>query len=160
MINISKNLSNLSPVALIFWDRIDYVLENGVILAEFERYGVCYLKTRTGEGYIPVFRYQIEGTNIEELDESSCEWLKAMDIIGFDKTQPQPLISVEDHLPELNQDVIVYRGKSSHVSGIYKFDDEGNPQWYYTGLVGEPTHWRAIPEQLQEKFQKLMEHES
>lgn len=63
----------------------DYELENGDILYESDWNGTYYYNKQTGETWTPIYRYQAEGINIEELDKNSREWLKAVEVIGFNK---------------------------------------------------------------------------
>ena len=68
----------------------DYELEDGTLLFEQdwngELYGNGLKKSKnTNCEYKPVYRYQIENIDIDNLEENSEEWNKAFEIVGFEE---------------------------------------------------------------------------
>ena len=66
--------------------QLDFELNNGDTLWAHNWNGTCYHDKKTGETWTPVYRYQAEGINLDELEENYEKWFKAVEIIGFNKT--------------------------------------------------------------------------
>lgn len=74
---------------------IDYILENGVELYEIDWNGEVYghgvvnrknVNRKNNEYmYKPVYRYEIDNINLNDLEENSDEWCRAYEIIGFEQ---------------------------------------------------------------------------
>lgn len=56
-------------------------------------------------------------------------------------------ISVEERLPEEDQEVLASVNGGFCISHIFDFDMvTGKPEWTYTGLGADPDHWMPLPE--------------
>ena len=74
---------------------IDYILENGIELYEMDWNGEVYghgvvnhknVNHKNNEYiYKPVYRYEIDNINLNDLEENSDEWCRACEIIGFEE---------------------------------------------------------------------------
>ena len=64
----------------------DYELENGDVLYKSDWNGICYHDSKTKETWTPIYRFQAEGINLDELEENSEKRAKAVEIIGFNKS--------------------------------------------------------------------------
>lgn len=67
----------------------DYELEDGTLLFDVDWNGEIYrngLKDEkdTNLEYKPVYRFQIDNINLDNLEENSDEWNKANEIVGFE----------------------------------------------------------------------------
>ena len=55
-------------------------------------------------------------------------------------------ISVEERLPEEDQEVLASVNGGLCISHIFGFDMlTGEPEWTYTGLGADPDHWMPLP---------------
>lgn len=70
--------------------KVDYELENGVLLYEIDWNGEIYRngfdpinEKDTNKSYKPVYRFEIDNINLDELEENSDEWYRACEIIAF-----------------------------------------------------------------------------
>lgn len=79
----NENVKYVSSVA-------DYELENGLLLFEEDWNGEIYSKgfdpkneKEINNEYKPVYRYELDNINIDDLEENSDEWNKALEIVGF-----------------------------------------------------------------------------
>lgn len=79
----NKNVKYVSSYA-------DYELEDGTLLFEQDWNGEIYRNgfkdaKDTNYEYRPVYKFQVDNINIDDLEENSEEWNKALEIIGFEK---------------------------------------------------------------------------
>lgn len=70
----------------------DYELEDGMLLHQSEWNGEAYyVKQPKGSPYYPekiykpVYRYQLEGMDLDAIEENSEEWEKALEIVEFEE---------------------------------------------------------------------------
>jgi hypothetical protein len=63
----------------------DYLLDNGELLHESQWNGEVYTVGRgqNEKTYRPVYRFEAESINLDDLEENSDEWDAAVEIIGF-----------------------------------------------------------------------------
>ena len=84
MLKIKEKIMKVSDV--------DFVLENGIELYKKDWNGDKYTegfdginKAELNHCYVPVYRFEIEGIDINVLEENSEEWLRAVEIVGFNE---------------------------------------------------------------------------
>ena len=70
--------------------KADYELEDGTLLFEEGWNGEIYRNGRkdkkdTNKEYKPVYRFQVDNVDINNLEENSDEWLYETEIIGFEE---------------------------------------------------------------------------
>lgn len=70
--------------------KADYELEDGTLLFEQDWNGEIYRngwknEKNTNCEYQPVYRFQIDDINLDNLEENSNEWNKANEIVGFEE---------------------------------------------------------------------------
>lgn len=70
----------------------DYELENGILLFDEDWNGEIYgngydpkNECETNTEYIPIYRFELDNINTDDLKENSDEWNKALEIIGFEE---------------------------------------------------------------------------
>lgn len=68
----------------------DYELEDGTLLFEMDWNGEIYGNgwkdgKDTNCEYRPIYRFELENIDINSLEENSDEWLKAIEIVGFEE---------------------------------------------------------------------------
>jgi hypothetical protein len=70
----------------------DYELENGILLfeedwnTEIYRNGYDTINNcDSNKEYKPVYRFEIENIDLEEIEENSEEWYRATEIVGFEE---------------------------------------------------------------------------
>lgn len=73
--------TNVNQAGHIF----DYLLENGELLHSSKWNGEVYTVGRgqNEKTYHPVYRFEAESINLNDLEENSPEWNAAVKIIGF-----------------------------------------------------------------------------
>lgn len=71
---------------------VDYELENGILLYEMDWNTEVYTngydpeeEKETNVSYKPVYRFEIDNIDINNLEENSDEWNTACEIIGFEE---------------------------------------------------------------------------
>ena len=64
--------------------QFDYQLENGDLLHDSEWNGERYIIEKDGKEieYKPVYRFQLEGIDLDTLEDDSDEWQDATQIVG------------------------------------------------------------------------------
>lgn len=67
----------------------DYELEDGTLLFEQDWNGELYRngwkdEKDTNYEYVPVYRFQLDNIDINNIEENSDEWLEAVEIVGFE----------------------------------------------------------------------------
>lgn len=67
----------------------DYELEDGTLLFEQDWNGELYRngwkdEKNTNYEYVPVYRFQLDNIDINNIEENSDEWLEAVEIVGFE----------------------------------------------------------------------------
>ena len=75
------------------YENYDYELENGILLFSKDWNGEAYIKgfdpnskEWNNDSFKAIYRFQEENINIEELEENSPEWNRAVEILGFEQT--------------------------------------------------------------------------
>lgn len=90
---IRKKVFNMLLIKRSFINReIDYELENGIQLFAEDWNGEIYgngwnpnEEKNTGYEYRPVYRFQLEGKSLNDVEENSDEWNKLNEIVGFEE---------------------------------------------------------------------------
>ena len=75
------------------YEDYDYELENGILLFSKDWNGEAYIrgfdpnsKEWNNDSFRAVYRFQEENIDIEELEENSPEWDRAVETVGFIET--------------------------------------------------------------------------
>lgn len=68
----------------------DYELEDGTLLFEQDWNGEIYRngwknENNTNKEYKPVYKFEIDNINLDDLEENSDAWNEAMEIVGFEE---------------------------------------------------------------------------